>query len=214
MARVAGISVVMASDAEGSGAGGGSGVGGGAGAFAQPFKNYGRMDETSKLVCRAVAHAVRDAGLGYPFAPDVQAAIVGTSAEGCLEMDTLYFRDYVECGRKLGRGNYFVYTLPSSPMGEATIHFAMEGPSLFVSGGLASAMSTAMALIEDGEAALAFAVVSTRDRAACVAISATEGAINTSGITARLVGAATIDDEIEIVSRTIEERGAPGRCKR
>lgn len=189
MARVAGMAMAMASDAEG------------ASAFSAPFKNYGRMDDTSKLVCRAVAHAVREAGLAYPFAPKLQAAIVGTSDEGCLDMDALYFKDYVECGRKLGRGNYFVYTLPSSPIGEATIHFGMEGPSLFVSGGLASAMGTALALMQDEEAELAFAVANTKDRAACIAISASKGAMDAHELRSRLAGAANIDDELDMIGR-------------
>ena len=51
--------------------------------------------------------------------------------EGSLQSDLEYFRDYLEGGRTLSRGNLFIYTLPSSPLGEAAIHFGLLGPLLY-----------------------------------------------------------------------------------
>jgi len=42
------------------------------------------------------------------------------------------FLDYVQAGRKLGRGSLFIYTLPSSPLAEAAIHFGLQGPVLYI----------------------------------------------------------------------------------
>jgi 3-oxoacyl-[acyl-carrier-protein] synthase II len=56
---------------------------------------------------------------------------VGTNSEGSLQSDREYFRDYLEGGRTLSRGNLFIYTLPSSPIGEAAIHFGLLGPLLY-----------------------------------------------------------------------------------
>lgn len=101
------------------------------GIFSHPFKNFGRLDRASRMTAAVVALALRDAGLEY--APDRKQdiGIVGTSGAGSLPTDLLYFRDYVDCGRTLARGNLFIYTLPSSPLGEAAIHFGLRGPLLY-----------------------------------------------------------------------------------
>ena len=83
-----------------------------------------------------------------------------TNSSGSLPTDILYFKDYVECGRTLGRGSLFIYTLPSSPLGEAAIHFGLQGPLLYAANGRASlgtALETAaeMVLLGEAEAMLA-----------------------------------------------------------
>ena len=102
--------------------------------FSRQFKNFGRLDADSKAAAYAVELALKDAGLGYPLEPVTVAGIAGGSALGCMQPDMLYFQDYVKCGRTLGRGNYFIYTLPTSPLAECAIHFGLNGPVFYTGG--------------------------------------------------------------------------------
>jgi 3-oxoacyl-(acyl-carrier-protein) synthase len=112
------------------------------------------------MTASAVALALRDAGIPYSPERKLDIGIVGTNGSGSLATDLLYFKDYVESGRTLGRGNLFIYTLPSSPLGEAAIHFGLQGPLLYAADGKASlsmVLETAeeMVLLGEAEAMLA-----------------------------------------------------------
>ena len=123
--------------------------------FSHPFKNFGRLDAVSKSVACAVALAIRDAGIEYSPQHKRHVGIVGTSREGSLRTDVEYFRDYVQSGRTLSRANLFIYTLPSSPLGEAAIHFGFLGPLLYAASGdgsLLPILDMASGMIEGGEA--------------------------------------------------------------
>jgi 3-oxoacyl-[acyl-carrier-protein] synthase II len=104
------------------------------GIFSYPFRNFGRLDVISRMTAYGVALALRDAGIEYSAAKKQDIGIIGTNAEGSLQADRAYFRDYVDGGRTLSRGNLFIYTLPSSPIGEAAIHFGLLGPLLYAAG--------------------------------------------------------------------------------
>ncbi len=99
--------------------------------FCHPFKSFGRLDTISKMTAYAVSLALQDAGVAYSPQLKQDIGIVGTNAEGSLRSDIEYFRDYIAAGRTLSRGNLFIYTLPSSPLGEAAIHFGLRGPLLY-----------------------------------------------------------------------------------
>jgi 3-oxoacyl-[acyl-carrier-protein] synthase II len=100
------------------------------GIFSQPFRNFGRLDVMSRMTVSVVALAMQDAGVKYSLANKQDIGIIGTSCEGSLKSDIDYFRDYIENGRTLSRANLFIYTLPSSALGEAAIHFGLSGPLL------------------------------------------------------------------------------------
>jgi len=100
--------------------------------FLYPVKNFGRFDMTSKMSCCAGALALHDAGIKYSEKHKQDIAIIGTNTDGCLKSNLNYFKDYVQTGRKLARGNLFIYTLPSSFLAEASIHFGFQGPLLYV----------------------------------------------------------------------------------
>lgn len=102
--------------------------------FSHPFKNFGRLDTLSKMTAFGVSLALQDAGIEYSLTAKQDIGIVGTNAEGSLRSDIGYFQDYLESGRTLSRGNLFIYTLPSSPIGEAAIHFGFRGPVLYAAG--------------------------------------------------------------------------------
>jgi len=138
------------------------------GIFSCPFKNFGRLDEVSKLVCYAVALALKDAGESYAGDLKKDMGLVGTNADGPLQSDIDYFRDYIESGRKLSRGNLFLYTLPSSPFGEAAIHFGLQGPVFYMSSGqalLPGVLKTASEMLMLGETRSVLAGMNTKDEA-------------------------------------------------
>jgi 3-oxoacyl-(acyl-carrier-protein) synthase len=102
--------------------------------FSHPFKNFGRLDRISRMTAYAVALSLRDAGMEYFPSKKQDIGIIGTNSEGSLGTDIEYFKDYIEAGRTVSRGNLFIYTLPSSPLGEASIHFGFAGPLLYAAG--------------------------------------------------------------------------------
>lgn len=100
--------------------------------FLYPAKNFGRFDAVSKMTCCAGALALRDAGITYSERHKQDMGILGTNTVGCLESNVRYFKDYVATGRKIARGNLFIYTLPTSPLAEAAISFGLQGPLLYM----------------------------------------------------------------------------------
>ncbi len=101
--------------------------------LAYPVRNFGRFDRDSRLVLAASVLALRDAGLSYEPGRKLCGGLIGTSPEGALAGNRAYFADYVQNGRKWGRGNLFLYTLPTSPLAETAIHCGLQGPLYYVS---------------------------------------------------------------------------------
>jgi 3-oxoacyl-[acyl-carrier-protein] synthase II len=102
------------------------------GVFKFPVENFGRFDRSSKLVMIATALALHNAGFNYVKGCPQEMGILGTSPLGSTETNLDYFKDYVQAGRTMARGNLFIYTLASSPLAEAAIYFGLGGPSLFL----------------------------------------------------------------------------------
>jgi hypothetical protein len=98
----------------------------------KPSRNYGRFDLPTRLVCHAVQLALRDAGYGAERPCPEAAGLIGTGDVGTLAANLAYYGDYCEHGKVLGRSNLFVYTLPTSVIAEAAIHFRLRGPLLFL----------------------------------------------------------------------------------
>lgn len=184
--------------------------------FSSQFNNFGRIDRDSRAAAFAVALALKDASLKYPLAPGTIAGICGCSPKGCLDADLAYFRDYVECGRTLGRGNYFIYTLPTSPLAECSIHFGLEGPVIYVSGEtsrMASTIEAASEAMEDAQAALMIAGA-TMDQGAMFMVLAAESSDNRDGLDHKSVievlrknGGQGILGAVESIQNLMRERG-------
>jgi len=100
--------------------------------LAYPIENFGRFDQVSKLTILAIALALYDSGIAYAKDKKQDISILGTNTCGALEANLTYFNDYIANGRILGRGNLFIYTLPSSPLAEAAIHFGLTGKLLYL----------------------------------------------------------------------------------
>jgi hypothetical protein len=64
-------------------------------------------------------------------APDrpLDVGVLGTNEAGCLQTNRGFYEDFVEHGRKRGRGSLFVYTLASMPASEVSMHFKLTGPT-------------------------------------------------------------------------------------
>jgi len=98
-----------------------------------PIQGWGRFDDVSKITCLAGGLAMFDAGITYSQKQKQDIGIIGTNANASLQSNVNYFKDYIENGRTLARGNLFIYTIPSSPLAEAAIYFGLTGPLFYVS---------------------------------------------------------------------------------
>jgi 3-oxoacyl-[acyl-carrier-protein] synthase II len=146
--------------------------------FGHPFKNFGRLDRISQLTACAVALALRDAAIDYAPTVKQDIGIIGTGSEGSLSSDIAYFTDYLDNGRTLARGNLFIYTLPSSPLGEAAIHFGLVGPLLYATRRdqpLSAVMTTAAEMVAGGETGRMLAGFATEDEALYVVLDREQG---------------------------------------
>jgi hypothetical protein len=102
------------------------------GLFVFPVENFSRFDQMSKLTCLAIALTLYDARVIYAKGKKLDIGVLFSGRNGSFDAQSAYFKDYVDNGRLLGRGNLFIYTLPSSPMAEASIHFGLKGPLLYM----------------------------------------------------------------------------------
>ena len=97
-----------------------------------PVANFLRFDTVSKLAAISIALALFDAKIAYAQGKKQDISLLGTNSGGALEANLAYFDDYIANGRTLGRGNLFIYTLPSSPLAEAAIHFGLTEQLLYL----------------------------------------------------------------------------------
>jgi 3-oxoacyl-[acyl-carrier-protein] synthase II len=149
--------------------------------FLYPFKNFGRLDGVSVMLCHAVSLALMDACIVYGLDSSLEIGIIGankTGKNGCLKSDIMYFRDYLDGGRRLARGALFIYTLPSSPLGEAAIHFGLKGPLLHVSvpeSGLSSAVSMAADMVSFDGIPMMLACLADEQESICLVVEGEAG---------------------------------------
>ena len=120
--------------------------------FDLPYKNFGRMDEYSRLGLAAVAFALRDAGLEQSETKR-DIGLVAQTEYGCLWTDIDYYQSALPQRGTLASPNLFAYTLPNCFMGEAAIRFGLTGESYVInepSGSGLSAVTFALAEIDAG----------------------------------------------------------------
>ncbi|MCP4176374.1 MAG: hypothetical protein GY756_01245 [bacterium] len=96
------------------------------------IKNLGRFNKIGKDYCLVSLLALHDADLN-PSCTDKKEniGVIGADIIAAGEDNEKYFTDYIESGRSLGRGNMFVYTLPSTPLGEVAIVNKLTGPVIY-----------------------------------------------------------------------------------
>ena len=125
------------------------------GLFVYPVKNFGRFPEVAQRICYVTALALKDAGIEYSKDWKQNTGLLGTDEYGCEQANFSYFRDYVEGGRTMARANLFIYTLPSSPLAEAAVHFGLQGPLFYLrnqDASIESLLATAKRMIAEGQA--------------------------------------------------------------
>lgn len=101
------------------------------GLFAYAVKNFGRFPAIAQRVCYVTALALRDAGLEYSKERKQEIGLLGMDEYGCEKANFDYFQDYIDGGRSMARAALFIYTLPSSPLAEAAVHFGLQGPLFY-----------------------------------------------------------------------------------
>lgn len=135
-----------------------------------PPKNAGRFNAAVHLTCGAIALALRDAGLECVGDRKRDIGLLAATPDGCLAANRAYFEDYLTGGRTMGRGNLFIYTLPTSAAAEAAICFGLQGPLFYAAGSGRPAhalLATACGMMERGEAAGMLALLAEGDAALC-----------------------------------------------
>jgi 3-oxoacyl-[acyl-carrier-protein] synthase II len=101
--------------------------------FDEPYRNFGRMDEYSRLGLAAITFALRDAGLEQ-WQTKRDIGIIAATEYGCLWTDIDYYETVIPEGGTLASPYLFAYTLPNCFLGEAAIRFGLTGESFAVSG--------------------------------------------------------------------------------
>ena len=150
------------------------------GLFKYPVKNFGRFEPLTQQVCCITALALQDAGIDYAEGRLLDVGLLGTSGTGCLESNLNYFKDYVNGGRILSRANLFIYTLPSSPLAEAAVHFGLKGPQLYMRSAkesMTSLVQRAAGMIRRGEAEQMLVYRLGNESGFCMVLGETEHAI-------------------------------------
>ena len=148
------------------------------GAFVRP-RNFGRFSAESRMAFHAIAHALEEAGL----TPDgngllrSRVGVIACDRAGSGAANRAYFSDYVGSGRVLGRGQLFVYTLPTSVAAECAIACRLTGPLLYVAepdGGDGCALRAARGLTAD-DLADAVVILSVTSEEACASVVTLDG---------------------------------------
>jgi len=102
-----------------------------------------------------------------------EIGLLTAGTEGYRNAQENYFRDYVDNGRALGRGNLFIYTLPTSVAGEVGIVLSLRGPCLFIRDEvrpLPALLEHARQMLSDGEADAMLLLWSDSSAAICLAV--------------------------------------------
>lgn len=151
----------------------------------RPVNYYPRMTTEARFCLCAASMALgatpwRESGnpeIGRPEIGRPEIGLVCGGFDGCLAANQEYFRDYVASGRSVGRGNLFIYTLPTSVLGEVAIVLALTGPCLFIhdeTRPLPALARHARQLVADGEADAMLALWSDSSAAVCIAVEGGE----------------------------------------
>jgi hypothetical protein len=142
----------------------------------RPVNYFSRMTTEARFCLCAASMALKASR--WPESRGAEIGVASGGCDGCLAADQEYFRDYVASGRTLGRGNLFIYTLPTSVIGEVAIVLSLTGPCLFIHDEvrpLPSLARHAQRIVADGEAAGMLALWSDPRAAVCMAVDAGAG---------------------------------------
>ncbi|HWE04100.1 MAG TPA: beta-ketoacyl synthase N-terminal-like domain-containing protein [Tepidisphaeraceae bacterium] len=137
----------------------------------RPIKYLARMGPEARSCLAAASLAIKAAG--WRDNPPPEIGILAAGYDGWLAADEAYFRDYVAGGLTLGRGNLFIYTLPTSTQGEISIALSLNGPTLHIQDDahpVAALFHQAGQLIDNQEADAVLVLYSDAGASICFAI--------------------------------------------
>ena len=138
-----------------------------------PVKYYSRMTAEARSCLCAASLAIRAVHW-----PGKEIGLLAANEKAWRTANEEYFRDYLANGRSLGRGNLFIYTLPTSALGEVAIALKLRGPTLHIADDaqpIAGMIRHAEQMVGDGEAEGILALWSDAEAAVCLAIDGREG---------------------------------------
>ena len=121
--------------------------------FRVPCPRFGRMDAFTQYSMAAMTFALRDAGL-EAWNQKRSIGIIASSVNGCLDTDLRYYETVIPQKGALASPHLFAYTLASSYLGEAAIHFGLDGPTYVLSerpGDHRMCLKTALLSLSAGE---------------------------------------------------------------
>ncbi len=147
----------------------------------RPVKYFSRMTLETRACLAAASLALRT--LPAEVVAGNEIGVVSAGHDGCVSADQNYFHDYVSTGRTMGRGNLFIYTLPTSTLGEVAIGLSLSGPTMYTHADrnpLAELVRTAEGLLADGEAGAVLAIWTDLQASVCMTISAGTGGASES----------------------------------
>ena len=136
----------------------------------RPVKYYARMTPETRCCLFAASLVLKHAGWE---ANTIEIGLISAGSDGCFAANGEYFQDYVANGRTLGRGNLFIYTLPTSALGEVAIALSLTGPCMFIQSGddpVGSLGRIGGQIISDGEAGGMLGLWSDSEAAVCLLI--------------------------------------------
>lgn len=139
----------------------------------RPVEHYPRMPIQARLSLIAMGQAMQASRWEEAAMQEIGMTTAGYDA--CLDADQRYFRDYVQTGRVIGRGNLFIHTLATSTVGEAAIVLRLTGPTLYVQGDLApvtTLIEQSQRMAAEGQAQGVLALWSDIRAAVCFAVGA------------------------------------------
>jgi 3-oxoacyl-[acyl-carrier-protein] synthase II len=120
----------------------------------QRFRRLGRLDKFSMLGLRAVAYALRDAGLDE-WEQRREIGVIASTVFGCLATDTDFYNTVLPQNGLLADPNLFAHTLPNTFLGHASIVFGLTGPNYVINdrtGSGLTALASSLECISTGEA--------------------------------------------------------------
>ena len=137
----------------------------------RPLKYYPRMTTEARFALGATHLALTSLKKARPELKEI--GVLAAGFDGTLEANQNYFRDYLASGRTMGRGNLFIYTLPTSALGEVAIALGLTGPTMHIHADtkpIAGMVHHARQLITDGEADAMLCLWTDARAAICIAV--------------------------------------------
>ena len=146
--------------------------------FAYPVKHLGRFPPHVKAGCGACALSLKAAGMKYKEGELQDVGLLAAGFEPTLNINYRFFKDYIDAGRTMGRGNLFIYTLPTGTIAEVSIHFRFGGPALYIDtecAPLENLLEEASQTLQEGECGKIITIWQDAENTLCLTIAPERG---------------------------------------